>query len=44
MEKDIKMIHESIRIEDENHRIRWNDLLVAAIDLQSPLRRKRRRL
>lgn len=37
VEKDIKTIHESIRIEDTSDRIRWNDLLVAATDLQGPL-------
>lgn len=34
MEKEIKTIHETICIEITSDRIRWNDLLVVAIDLQ----------
>jgi len=35
--KDLKMINENIKMEDANDRIRWNEIMVAAMDLHGPL-------
>jgi hypothetical protein len=35
--KDLKMIHENVKMEDANDKIRWNEIMVAAIDLHGPL-------
>jgi len=35
--KDLKMINENVKVEDANDRIRWNEIMVAAMDLHGPL-------
>jgi len=35
--KDLKMINENLKMEDANDRIRWNEIMVAAMDLHGPL-------
>jgi hypothetical protein len=35
--KNLKMIHENVKMEDENDRIQWNEIMVLAMDIHGPL-------
>jgi len=37
IEKDLKTIHENMKMEDSNDRDRWKEIVVAAMDLHGPL-------
>ncbi|KAL4142514.1 hypothetical protein QTP88_004958 [Uroleucon formosanum] len=35
--KDLKMIHDNVKMEDANDKARWSEIMVAAMDLHGPL-------